>query len=189
MFAKNFEAEMNKSKTLRICIKHCIRSASSTSVFLYSLVEALFCEKDTKLFRNVRWSKVAKTEEFQLWAESFMKDCVDFRLKQINLFSTLTGIISDNLRSGGIYAKEDMQQLSEKVIERSTKKDNIVCSLRNLADMISYIENVANDEFHSKNIVYKLTHLQTRIGELESNHFCLMNFYRGKSEVEPEVED
>jgi len=168
IFAKNFEAEMNKSKTLRISIKHCIRSASSTSVFLYSLVEALFCEKDTKLFKNVRWSKVAKTEKFQLWAEGFMKDCVDFRDRQISSFGTLTNIISENLRGGGIYAEEDMKELSQKVIERSTKKEKIVGSLRNLADMISYIENVANDEFHSEKIVHKLTHLHTRIGELES---------------------
>ena len=97
---KSFQNEVNKSKTLRVALKKCVREASSTSVFLYSLFENLFFGGSINLFQNVHWSNVSKTDEFQAWTHGFIKSSQDFRDGQLKSFEKLRPILSRFLVKG-----------------------------------------------------------------------------------------
>lgn len=165
---ERFLTEMKRSKTLRISIKKCLNAASSTSVFLFSLIEALFCESEAKLFKNVKWSDVSKSEEFQSWIENFINESVRFRENQIEQFSNLKGVLSSHLRNDQEFTEEDMSKLGENVIERATNPEKVVGCLRTLADSISELEGVQNDDFNTKLMTRKLTNLHNRIEDLQS---------------------
>lgn len=165
---ENFTHQLKKSKTLRISIKKCLRASSSTSVFLFSLIEALFAEKNTHLFRNVRWSNVAKSDEFQSWTQNFIDASAKFREEQIEEFSKLKDILSQNLRGDSEFTEEDMAQLERNVVGRSTDPNQVVNSLRSLADSISELEGITNDDFNMKRMQRKLTNLHSRIEDLQS---------------------
>lgn len=165
---ENLTHQLKKSKTLRVSIKKCLRASSSTTVFLYSLIEALFAEKNTKLFRNVRWSNVAKSEEFQKWTENFIEASIKFREQQIEEFSKLKDVLSKNLRKDAKFTQDDMIQLEKNVVNRSTDPNEVVNSLRNLADSISELEGITNDDFNMKRMQRKLTNLHSRIEDLQS---------------------
>jgi len=167
---ENFEKEMKKSKTLRIAMKTCLNAASSTSVFLFSLIEAFFCDRDTKLFKNVKWSNVAKTEEFKKWVDNFLKESIEFRERQIEEFGKLTTTISKNLRDKMNFDENEMEDMSLAIIKKSTDPGKMVSVLRNMADVISHLEGV-NDTFHSKKIERRMTNLQIRIDDLQSKNF------------------
>jgi hypothetical protein len=169
---RNFERETKKSKTLRVGIKKCIVAASSTSVFLFSLIESFFCDSDTKVFKNVNWSNVAKTPIFQNWVNNFLKDSIEFREKVLDEFAKLNDVICKNLRSDTTFSQSDMEDMSLSILKKSTEPPKMVKSMRLLADVMSHFESVSGDNFHSKAIERKMTNLQIRIDELESKAKC-----------------
>lgn len=171
-----FIKDMKKSKTFRIAVKKCLKASSSTSVFLYSLIETLFSESNTKLFRNISWSNVSKSPEFQTWVENFINESAKFRENQIEEFSKLKKVLSENLRNEQEFTKIDMKELGAEVLERATNPKKVVTCLRSLADSISELEEIQNDKFKTKRLERKFTNLQNRIEELQSNFFFLKIF-------------
>ena len=166
---KNFQAQINNSKTLRIALKQCTREASCTTVFLQSLFDSMFCGGSTKLFENVHWSNVSKTDEFQLWTQTFVKASKVFRKSQIDAFGKLRPVLSRFLIKGGEISTEDLEGIEKKILKNTTEPKSVVQGLRDFADMVSFLENITDDEFHSRKIKRQLTNLQTRINSLELN--------------------
>ena len=163
-----FLKSLHKSKTLRIAVKTCLRSAASTSIFLFSLLEAMFFKKGTKVFNNVKWSSVAKSPEFQNWVDNFASESALFRQKQIQEFSKLNSIFAANLKNSAEFEKEDMHSISAEIIKRSTDPKQVVSGLRDLAELVGRVEHV-EDGFQKQKIQRKMTNLQSRIDNLQSN--------------------
>lgn len=165
---RQFSNEVRRSKTLRIAVKKCAREASSTSVFLYSLFESMFCGGSTTLFQNVHWSNVSKTDEFQNWAQSFVSSSRDYRKAQIDAFEKLRPVLSKFLIKGGTVSSDDLEGIEARIVDQCTEPKKIVTGLRDFADMVSFLENITDDTFHSKKIKRQLTNLQSRINQLEN---------------------
>lgn len=166
-----FLKEIKKSKTLRIAIKKCLMASSSTSIFLFSLIESLFSQEEDNLFRRVKWSNVAKTEEFQSWVENFINESTKFRDTQIEEFGKLKNIISKNFTEGDEPIEGNITKLGEKLMRRTTIPNEIVVSLRAMADSISELEGLRDDSFSKKKMERKITNLHNRIEELQSKNF------------------
>lgn len=154
-----FKNQIRRSKTLRIALKKCTREASSTSVFLYSLFDTMFCGGSSKLFQNVHWSNVSKTDEFQSWTANFVRASRQFRNEQIQAFAKLRPVLSKFLIKGGKVTNDDLEGIEAKMIDKCTEPKKVVGGLREFADMISFLENITDDAFHSLKIKRQLANL------------------------------
>ena len=168
IYSDQFTKELRKSRTLRIALKDCMRSASSTSVFLFSVIETLFNDSENALFRNVNWSQVSKTDRFQGFVQEFVKDTEEYRNKQLERLAGLSEVIKTHLK-GATKGKRNVDEIAEKIVEKASQPLEVIRSLRTLADYISYVEKVSTeDQFNQKKIKRQLTNLQSRISDLQS---------------------
>lgn len=110
-----------------------------------------------------------------------MKSSQEFRDSQIKAFEKLRPILSKFLVKGKNISDDDMELIEAKIFDRCTEPKNVVNGLREFADMISFLEHIQDDEFHTAKMKRQLTNLQSRIDQLQKENEQFAHVVRANS--------
>ena len=80
-----------------------------------------------------------------------------------------------------------MELIEAKIFDRCTEPKNVVSGLREFADLISFLEQINDDEFHTTKLRRQLTNLQQRIDQLQKENEQFAHVVRANS-IEDEDE-